>query len=52
MARLQAEVTRISEALASASGYKEMATLGHELANAQAALKSAEESWLALAVSD
>jgi hypothetical protein len=39
-------VTRITEALASASDYKDMATLGHNLADAQAALETAEESWL------
>jgi ATP-binding cassette subfamily F protein uup len=52
MARLQAEVTRITEALGSASDYKDMAALGHQLTDAQAALRAAEESWLALAVSD
>ena len=52
MARLQGEVTRITEALASASDYKDMATLGHSLAEAQAALETAEESWLALATKD
>ena len=52
MARLQREVTRITEALASASDYKDMATLGHNLADAQAALETAEESWLALAIND
>jgi hypothetical protein len=29
-----------------------MATLGHNLADAQAALETAEESWLALAIND
>jgi ABC transport system ATP-binding/permease protein len=52
MARLQGEVTRITEALASAADYKDMATLGHDLADAQAALETAEESWLALATND
>ena len=51
MARLQREVTRITEALASAADYKDMA-LGHNLADAQAALETAEESWLALATND
>ncbi len=35
-----------------ASDYKDMATLGHNLADAQAALETAEESWLALAIDD
>ena len=52
MARLHGEVTRLTEALASASEYKDMAALGHNLADAQAALETAEESWLALAVND
>ena len=52
MARLQGEVARIDEALGTASGYREMAALGQELADAQAALHKAEESWLELAVDD
>ena len=52
MARLHGEVTRITEALASASDYKDMAALGHNLADAHAALEAAEESWLALAIND
>ena len=52
MARLHDEVTRLTEALAAASEYKDMAALGHDLAEAQAALETAEESWLALAVND
>ncbi len=52
MARLHGEVTRITDALASASDYKDMATLGQTLADAQAALEAAEESWLALAIKD
>ncbi len=52
MARLQGEVTRITEALASASDYEDMATLGRNLADAQAALETAEESWLEWANND
>jgi ABC transport system ATP-binding/permease protein len=52
MARLHGEVTRLTEAMAAASEYQEMAALGHNLADAQAALEAAEESWLALAVND
>jgi ABC transport system ATP-binding/permease protein len=52
MERLEGEVTRITDALTSASDYKDMATLGQKLADAQAALEKAEESWLALAVDD
>lgn len=49
MVRRQAEVDRVSEALAGASDYREMARLGTELADAQGALRAAEELWLALA---
>ena len=52
MARRHGEVTRLTEALASASEYKDMAALGHNLADAQAALETAEETWLALAIKD
>ncbi len=52
MARLQGEVTRIAEALDSASDYKDMAALGHSLAEAQSALETAEEFWLNMATND
>jgi ATP-binding cassette subfamily F protein uup len=50
MARLQAEVARVSEALQSAPDYKEMAALSQQLADAQEALAKTEETWLELTV--
>ena len=49
MAKAQREVDRLHERLAAASDHQELATIGHDLAAAQATLTELEERWLELA---
>ncbi|HEY6623657.1 MAG TPA: ABC-F family ATP-binding cassette domain-containing protein [Acidimicrobiales bacterium] len=49
MTRLQRQRDRVAEAVAGAVDHREMTRLGIELAEAQAALDTAEEQWLTLA---
>ena len=49
MTRLQRQRDRVAEAVAGAVDHREMTRLGIELAQAQAALDTAEEQWLTLA---
>ncbi|MGA7420837.1 MAG: hypothetical protein WBW80_22830, partial [Acidimicrobiales bacterium] len=49
MTRLQRQRDRVADAVADAVDHREMTRLGIELAEAQAALDTAEEQWLTLA---
>jgi ATP-binding cassette subfamily F protein uup len=49
MAKAQREVDRLHERLAATTDHQQLATIGHDLATAQAALTELEERWLELA---